>query len=386
MVWFFVSFLLLYGGCHAYLFQKIRGAFPLGTGGQVFLGLLFALFVFLPFLIRVTEQSGLETLAHLFAYLAYVWGGLILLFVAASLLVDGYHGILRLGTMVLRNDLAALRVSPRYGFLVPLAAAAAINAYGFLEAWNIRTERLVFRSDKIPATIGRIRIAQISDVHIGMMVGPRRLARMLERVRQANPDLVVSTGDLVDGQPDSLRESLPLLRDLRPRYGKYAVTGNHEYYAGLDAAIAFTQEGGFHVLRGEGVVVAEGLNLVGVDDRTGRQFAGGRFVSERAVLAGMPEGHFTILLKHRPEVDPEAVGRFDLQLSGHTHQGQIFPFSIFTRLFFAYHAGLHPLAAGAHLYVNRGTGFWGPPVRFLAPPEVTVIDLVSAVPAPKGSP
>jgi predicted MPP superfamily phosphohydrolase len=223
-----------------------------------------------------------------------------------------------------------------------------------------------------------VRIVQISDVHLGLIVRQNRLAKILKRVNAAHPDLLVSTGDLVDGQLNELEGLAEQIRQVRAPLGKYAVSGNHEFYAGIGTALKFTQAAGFTVLRGRGLTVSGVLNLAGVDDPAGSRFGTGRTVSEKALLTDLPRSAFTVLLKHRPMPDDESIGLFDLQLSGHTHKGQIFPFTILIDLMYPKSAGLLELDAGARLYVSRGSGTWGPPIRFLSAPEVTVIDLISA--------
>ena len=138
----------------------------------------------------------------------------------------------------------------------------------------------------------------------------------------------------------------------------------------------FTERAGFTVLRGEALTVAGAITVAGVDDPTGKGFGLLRGGSERDLLSGLPRERFTLLLKHMPVVEENAAGLFDLQLSGHTHKGQIFPFNLITRLFFPTDAGLAHLPNNSHLYVSKGSGTWGPPIRFLSPPEVTVIELV----------
>jgi predicted MPP superfamily phosphohydrolase len=180
----------------------------------------------------------------------------------------------------------------------------------------------------------------------------------------------------VDGQGNDLSEAAAQFREIRPRYGKFAVTGNHEFYAGIDKAMEFTVNAGFTPLRGKVATVAGVVDLVGVDDPGIHHLGFQGRSSDREVLARASGGRFTILLKHQPLVEKGPAGAFDLQLSGHTHKGQIFPFSLITRMVFPFHAGNYRLANGALLHVNRGTGTWGPPVRFLSPPEITVIDLM----------
>jgi predicted MPP superfamily phosphohydrolase len=169
-----------------------------------------------------------------------------------------------------------------------------------------------------------------------------------------------------------------MFREIEPRLGKYGVTGNHEFYAGLDQSIRFTEQAGFTMLRGERIDIGDFLTIAGVDDSQARSFGLFSGRSESDLLGDLPDNRFVLLLKHRPLLDEDSRGLFDLQLSGHVHRGQIFPFSIITGLYYETQAGLATFSDGSSLYVSRGAGTWGPPVRFLSPPEVTVIDLVPA--------
>jgi len=251
-----------------------------------------------------------------------------------------------------------------------------IAGYGYSDAKNIRIETITIKTSKIPESVGRLRIVQISDVHLGLIIREGRLRNILSRVKEAGPDILVSTGDLVDGQINGLPGLAELFREINPPYGKYAITGNHEFYAGLEQALAFTRKAGFIILRGEAAEIKGLLNIAGVDDPAGRNLGLQRDVDEVKLLSGLSRDRFTLFLKHRPLVNRESTGLFDLQLSGHAHRGQIFPFSILTKLYYPVHAGFASLDNGSRLYVSRGTGTWGPPIRFLSPPEITVIDLV----------
>lgn len=209
-----------------------------------------------------------------------------------------------------------------------------------------------------------------------MIVGEDRLRRILSEVKKADPDILVSTGDLVDGQIDNLEKLAEPFQKINPRYGKFAITGNHEFYAGLDQALSFAEKSGFRILRGEAVTAAGLVNIAGVDDPQVKTYGLFKGRSEKELLSELPHEKFTLLLKHRPLVDKNALGLFDLQLSGHVHKGQIFPFSIITGLYYPTQAGLAKLSSNSQLYVSRGSGTWGPPIRFLSPPEITVIDLI----------
>jgi predicted MPP superfamily phosphohydrolase len=167
-----------------------------------------------------------------------------------------------------------------------------------------------------------------------------------------------------------------MLKEVNPRYGKFAVTGNHEFYAGLEKALAFTEDAGFVILRGEGTNIGDFLNIAGIDDHQGESFGSPNPLTERELLSKLPNDNFTLFLKHRPVLDKDALGLFDLQLSGHAHKGQIFPFSLLTKLSYPTDDGCLKLENGSYLCVSRGAGTWGPPIRFLAPPDVVVIELV----------
>ncbi len=378
MVLFLLTFFAIYGGVHAYAFWKARAALGFGMPGGALVVLFMIVMVLAPILVRVAERLGLEMLSRLLAWIGYGWMGLLFLFFSASLAVDLYRLTVFLTGLLFRRDLAFLSPGAGAAFAVPLILAVGIMIYGYFEAWDIRTEKLTILSAKIPEKIGAVRIVLVSDVHLGLIVRERRLEQILEAVKEATPDLLVSAGDLVDGQSVHLDGLTELWQEIRPKYGKFAVTGNHEFYAGLQQTVAFTEKAGFTMLRGQGVSVADALNVAGVDDPTAEAYGLSSGLSEEKALAALPGERFTLLLKHRPHVSRKALERVDLQLSGHVHKGQIFPFNLLTFLFYPVRAGHTLFQNGTHLYVSRGTGTWGPPVRFLAPPEVTLIELVHA--------
>lgn len=361
---------------HAYFYMRLQAAFPLSLSLKVITTILLAFMAVCPILIYLLERLGQETAALLLSYLAYLWMGIVFFFCCLALLLELYRLLLHIGVRLGLGPMIHITPSAKLLFLLPLVTALIVNGYGYWEAQQIRTERLSIRSAKIPPQIGRLRIVQISDVHVGIIVNGERLSRIVAAVQAAQPDILVSTGDLVDGQLDSLYRAVDLLRSLSPRYGKYAVTGNHEFHAGLNKALRFTQDSGFRILRGEAATVAHVIRIVGVDDPTARQRGIDPRPAERDLLASKEDARlFTVLLKHQPIVREASIGSFDLQLSGHTHRGQIFPFNLITKLFFPFQSGYYDLSKGSVLYVSRGAGTWGPPVRFGSPPEVTVIDI-----------
>lgn len=371
---FLLIFFILYGSMHLYAFLKAKAAFAFGIYTGIYVALVMIIMVFAPIIVRLSEKAGFEFFARLMSYTGYTWMGILFLFVSASLIVDLYRFILYASGIIMKKDFSALIVSNKHAFFIPLTISVMIAIYGYFEAKDIRTEKVIIKTTKIPKEVGKLRIAQISDVHLGLIVRKERLGRIIKEVKMANPDILVSTGDLVDGQIDNLFRLAEILKEVNPRYGKFAITGNHEFYAGLDQALNFTEKAGFKVLRGESV--AGMINIAGVDDPQGKAYGIFRDVPENELLSGLPGEKFTLLLKHRPLVDKSAPGLFDLQLSGHVHKGQIFPFSIITGLYYPIQAGFADLSNGSRLYVSRGSGTWGPPIRFLSQPEVAIIDLV----------
>lgn len=373
----FISvFLTLYGLLHSYAFLKVRGAFSLSMWGSISLALFMAFMVFCPILVRVLESHEMESVPKVLAYAGYTWMGLLFLFVCAAFVMDIYGLLLSVVTRVFHWDLGRWMLSSKITFFISLAVSLLVGVYGQIEAINIRTERVVIKSPKIPEKVGKLRIVQISDVHLGLIMGEWRLERILKEVRRAKPDILVSTGDLLDGQINDISRMADKIGSIRTPYGKYAVTGNHEFYAGIGRSLAFTEEAGFTVLRGEKLEIPGLIVMAGVEDVTANRFGLHREISEKQLLSDLPGNRFVVLLKHRPLVEKGSEGLFDIQLSGHTHGGQIFPFSLIIKLLYPIDRGLLPLRDGAFLYVNSGSGTWGPPMRFLVPPEVSIIDLV----------
>jgi uncharacterized protein len=378
MSFFLLVFFLIYGGTHLYVFFKVKAALSPGFPFSLFLAFFLLLMVIAPVLVRMLENRGMEALARFAAYSGYLWMGFIFLFFSASLSIDIYRGLLQFAGFFFRRDFSALYLASRTALFLALAWGMATALYGYFEARNIGTERVVIHSAKIPAAVGKLTIVQISDVHLGLIVRHERLKRIIAEINEASPDLLVSTGDLVDGQINRMIGLAELMQDIRPKFGKFAVTGNHEVYAGLDQAVGFIERAGFKVLRNEGSTAGDLITVVGVDDPTIERVTHFQPAPEKALLSKIPPDRFTLLLKHRPAVDPGSPGLFDLQLSGHVHKGQIFPFNLLTHLFYPVRTGFSQYPQNSALYVSRGTGTWGPPIRFLAPPEVTVIELIHA--------
>jgi len=255
---------------------------------------------------------------------------------------------------------------------------------GFL---NARRTAAVVRVDVpipgLPPAWQGFTVAQISDVHVGPTIRQRYVRRIVDRVNTLQADVVAITGDLVDGRVNELAAQVAPLADLRSRHGTFFVTGNHEYYSGAPAWIDELRRLGLTVLLNEHVVIAASdagrpLVLAGVTDFSAGHFDPAHRSDPARALAGAPPEAVRVLLAHQPRSAAAAADAgFDLQLSGHTHGGQFYPWNLFVRFQQPFTAGLHRWGT-LWVYTSRGTGYWGPPNRFGSPSEITCLRLVAA--------
>lgn len=281
-----------------------------------------------------------------------------------------------------------LSATPRGAALarsLPAAAAAAsvlIAGLGFKQAIRgPRVREVLVPVRGLPPGLRGLRIAQISDLHVGPTIRRRQVERVVARTLALSPDLIAVTGDLADGTPERLEEAVAPLARLRAPLGAYYVTGNHEYYWGAPEWIAKVRALGLTPLLNENRVVSRGgasLLVGGVPDEQGGLFVPGHAPDQERAAATAAGADFRLLLAHRPDGAAAAArAGFDLQLSGHTHGGQFFPASLFIGLFHRYARGLDR-AGRMWIHVNPGTGYWGPPHRFAVPSEITLLTLADA--------
>jgi uncharacterized protein len=366
MLTFFSVALLVYGSMNLYALRKVWMSFPHSWALGLALTLAGIVLTLSPFLVWFLERQSWHRATVATAWVSYTWMGYLFLFLCIGLLLDLGHALAILLNLTWPlGDALALRI---VGLL-----SLVLLGYGFTEARQIRIEEVTITTPKLAS--GRVTIAQISDLHLGIMLGKGILDQVNARLREIKPDIVVATGDIVDGQGDDFEALARHFKAYTPPLGAYAVTGNHEFYAGLENSLRFLRSAGFTVLRGE-AVKAGGIILAGVDDPGAEKAELQAKRGPNEVVASANADDFIVLLKHQPVVESNVP--FDLQLSGHIHGGQIFPFGYLTRLFYGLRAGLTELPDGRRIYVSRGAGTWGPPIRLFAPPEITLVTIVSA--------
>lgn len=354
---FFIVFFTLYSLVNFYFYKKLQNLFVFNIRGKLLLLSFLLLMTFSPAIIRYFEHRGYENLAISLSWIGYLWMAFIVIFLFISLpleLIKGSH-----------------YKKPK--ILLTLLISILLVVYGFFEARNLKVEKVNIKSHKVSKDI---KIVQISDLHVGLIIREDRVKRIADIINEINPDIVVSTGDLVDGQIDKLDKMALIFNKLNPTYGKFAVTGNHEFYAGINKSLSFIERSGFKILINEGVILKElNLTIVGVNDPESKRFEHSSKISEADILRSFRGKNFVLFLKHRPILEPDSIGLFDLQLSGHTHKGQFFPFSILTGFYYKKQAGCIENLDNCYLYISRGTGTWGPPIRIFARPEITVIEI-----------
>jgi predicted MPP superfamily phosphohydrolase len=388
-VWGFVIFLSIVLttllGLHYYLWSRlVRDPHLPPPWHTIASAMLIAAAASVPatFLLRRAAPPALR----LVAWPAFIWIGVMFLLVVTLAGTD----LLRVMFALLRRATGNEAANPerRAFFARWLAGGAVATASGLgMVAMRSALGPVAVRRVEVPLRrLAReqdgITLAQLTDLHIGPTIGQRDLSNLVVRTNALLPDVVVITGDLVDGSVDELRDTVAPLAELKAKYGVFFVTGNHEYFSGASAWVREISRLGIRVLRNERVTIGDrdtGFDLAGVDDRSAvRASEEGHGEDLEKALAGRDPTRAVVLLAHQPRtvIDAARWG-VDLQLSGHTHGGQIWPFGALVRLQQRFLAGLGR-QGDTIIYVSRGTGYWGPPMRLFAPAEITQIVLRSA--------
>ncbi len=372
----FAVLLLVLGVIHLYLWKRLvsdtTASGRLSRAGAALLAVLLAL----PIGALVEELGPLE-------WIGFVWVGVMFYLLVVLLVLE----VPRVVTWIAARRRGGLDPGRRLFLsrafagtaLVVSATAAAVGVS--TATGRIPVRRVQVRLGRLDPALSGYRIAVLGDVHLGRLIGREELAEHVRTVNAEEPGLVAVVGDLVDGGVEELGETAETLRDLRSQDGTYFVTGNHEYFSGAQEWVDFLTGIGVRVLRNERVEIGRDgavFDLAGVDDVSAAGSGeAGHGADLGAALAGRDTGRPIVLLAHQPvQVDAAAEQRVDLQISAHTHGGQIWPFHYIVLLSQPVLAGLSRVR-DTWLYVTRGVGYSGPPMRVGAPPEITIIELVA---------
>jgi hypothetical protein len=311
------------------------------------------------------------------AWVVYSWMGFALYLFLLTIISDVARGLAAMAGILPvdpeRRQVLARTLAATVGGVTALVGIGGLAnvARGFV----VRRVRVPLA--KLPKSASGYAIVQMTDIHVGPTLGRHFMESVVRETNALAPDMIVITGDLVDGTVEQLREHVEPLQGLRAKDGVFFVTGNHEYYSGADEWISHLRTLGVRVLRNERVAVGDAFDLAGVDDTSAARMLEHHGQDVAGALSGRDCSRAVVLLAHQPKAVKEACAhRVDLQLSGHVHGGQMVPFNWLARLDQPLIAGLHRVQ-DTWVYVSTGTGYWGPPMRVGSGSELTRIELVS---------
>jgi hypothetical protein len=347
---FLFVFLAAYLGMHFYVFTRLGGLLAIRRTLAFYLVMVFVAILFPTASIAERYFDG-SFLRAIYAVSA-AWLGILFFALVALVFYEIFH--------------LFVKTQSRVTGIVIIAIVTLVSLYAIVNAMfiNVKTFEIPIANLDKPVSI-----VQISDLHIGTIHNSAYLENVVKKVNGLNPDMVLITGDLVDGTgPLNLKSLLPL-KELKPK--SFFTTGNHEQYEGVDKVIVLVRQTGVQILRDE-IADYQGIQIVGIDNPVAE------FAKSNAVIEKMQidKSKPTVLMFHPPQGLSEAnKAGVDLQLSGHTHNGQIFPFNFLVKLFYPMVKGLYNVN-GTYLYTSPGTGTWGPPMRLGSRNEITVIRLV----------
>lgn len=368
---FFSIVLLIYSLVNFYIYSRGLQALPAGTTLRNWYPWVF-LFLSSSYVIgRITERFWISPVSSFFTFTGSFWLGIMIYLLMFVLLIDIVRMVMYFFPKpeVLTENYVAIK---KYLFFGVTAAVAIIVIAGHINALLPRVKRVDIKIDKPAGTMKTLHIAAASDVHMGTLVGPRRTAHLVQMLNERNADIILLAGDLVD------EDLAPVIRydlgrsieQLKAPLGVYAITGNHEYIGGAEAAVNYLESHGVRMLRDTVVKINEAFYLAGRNDRDSKRFSSKERKSIDDILADIDKTLPVLMMDHQPfDLQKVVDAGVDFQLSGHTHHGQLWPFNFITKAMYEVSWG-YKQKAGSHFYVSSGFGGWGPPVRTGNRPEV----------------
>ncbi len=356
-----------------YIYSKGIQAFPQGVAGR---GWFRGVFIFLAasyVIARVMERVYLSVFSDVLTWIGSFWLAAFFYFLLIAMTID----LVRLANAIVPFIPEAWKTLQFRQYMLAGSGSlvAVLLVIGFFNAYIPRVRTLEINIPKKVSGIQELRIAFISDIHMGTLVGPRRTRKMVERINGLKPDLILLGGDIVDEDLGPvIRSNLGAsLSQLAAPLGVIGITGNHEYIGGAAEAVKYLEAHGIAMVRDSLVEVGNGITIVGREDRDRPRFSGMGRKTVDEIMAGVDHSKPVILLDHQPfELDEKERAGVDLTLSGHTHHGQLWPLNYLTKAIYEVSWG-YKQKGNMHVYVSSGYGGWGPPVRLGNRPEIVHI-------------
>ena len=381
---FFIVFIAMLSILHGYVGWKIFSSLSLSSSYAVFGIILLAILTLLPVLPILFRYNGYESsFLDKLSLIGYTSLGFFTLsfvaFLSKDLLFKVWGFIFSYFSTDVKQQIALdadkrefIEKSLSIGILTLIGPTTAYGFYSARKGPTIINQDIYLKN--LPDSFENFTIAQISDLHVGPTIKRSYVEKVVNQISNINPDLIAITGDMVDGSIDYLRKDLEPLSQMVANYGTYFVTGNHEYYSGAERWLDETDSMGFINLVNENKLITindQSIALAGVTDYRAHQIIPSHKTNPKGALKGIKGDKVKILLAHQPSSIFKAnEAGFDLQISGHTHGGQFWPFTYPTKKANPYLSGLHN-HKGTQIYVNSGTGYWGPPLRLGVTAEIT---------------
>ena len=376
VIWFSV-FLLVYGSGNFYIGLRGWQAFPRNAVFSRVYIITFILVALSYFASRIIENFSVCQASSALFWIGSFWFGFMLYFFAAALFFD----IIRLSNHIF-NFYPSFIIN-NYDRVKTVSAVSVIiitiiiHIYGFANARGLNIREISLSVPKKAGSLKELRIAFVSDIHLGTIIKNARLERMVSSINGLKPDIIILGGDVFDEdlKPVLLYNMGDILKDLKARFGTYAVSGNHEYYGGIEEAAAYLENHGIRVLRDRVMKINNSFYIAGADDHTKKQFTGTAPLQFKDLLKDADMNLPVILAVHNPQRIKEAVDiGADVMLSGHTHNGQLWPITLITNMIYEVSYGYRKIGS-TQAYVSSGYGSWGPPVRIGTSTEIMLLKL-----------
>ncbi|MEZ5199392.1 MAG: metallophosphoesterase [Bacteroidales bacterium] len=372
---FFSIVITVYGLLSFYIYSRGLQVFPSGTTERIYYKAIF-LFLSLSYIIaRFLERIWLSTVSDIFTWIGSFWLAAFFYFLLIVIAID----LVRLVNSIFPFIPESIK-TPEFRKILFWSSVGLVSVLlltGFVNALIPRIKTLELTVDKKVEGLQELNIAFASDIHLGTLIGPRRTNKIIQRINDLNPDLILLGGDIVDEDLGPvIRNNLgDSLKKLSAPYGVYGITGNHEYIGGAEPAVKYLEEHGVEMIRDTTLKISDQFYIVGREDRDQKEFAGVNRKQINDLIKGIDHTLPIIMLDHQPfELDEKEKAGIDLTLSGHTHHGQLWPLNYITKAIYEVSWG-YKKKGNTHVYVSSGVGGWGPPVRIGNRPEIVLIHL-----------